>query len=108
MQYNRCLTVPCRSDHLITYSGDPNFMSVSNTQRRLYWRRALLATTAALALGQNAAWATCLDGSALPPGGYQIGVAPVAVAANWSPNVFPATEGSDFVRDTSTNDQTTG
>ena len=55
---------------------------------RLHWRRALLATTAALSLGQNAAWATCLDGTTFPPGGYQIGCAPVAVAANWSPNVF--------------------
>src|SRR6202047_2172567 len=108
MQYNRCLTVPCRSDHLITHSGDPNFMSVSNTQRRLHWRRALLATTAALAFGQNAAWATCLDGSTFPPGGYQIGVAPVAVAANWSPNVFTATEGSYFIPDSPPADQTTG
>ena len=44
----------------------------------------------------------------LPPGGYQIGVAPVAVAANWSPNVFTATEGSYFIPDSSTNDQVTG
>src|SRR3984957_13418985 len=81
-----------------------------NTQQnsRLRWKRALLATTAALAFGQNAAWATCLDGSAFPPGGYQIGVAPVAVAANWSPNVFTATEGSVFIPDSSTNDQVTG
>jgi hypothetical protein len=83
-------------------------MSAPNTQRRLNWRRALLATTAAISLGQNAAWATCLDGSTFPPGGYQIGVAPVAVAANWSPNVFTATEGSYFIRDSSTNDQVTG
>src|SRR3984957_5422362 len=83
-------------------------MSASNTQRRLNWRRALLATTAAISLGQNAAWAVCLDGSTFPPGGYQIGVAPVAVAANWSPNVFTATEGSYFIRDGSTNDQVTG
>jgi hypothetical protein len=83
-------------------------MSAPNTQRRLHWRRALLATTAALAFGQNAAWATCLDGSSFPPGGYQIGVAPVAVAANWSPNVFTATEGSYFIPDSSTADQTTG
>jgi hypothetical protein len=74
----------------------------------LRWRRALLATTAALSLGQNAAWAVCLDGTNFPAGGYQIGVAPVAVAANWSPNVFTATEGSVFVPDSSTNDQTTG
>ena len=36
--------------------------------KRLHWRRALLATTAALSLGQNAAWATCLDGTTFPPG----------------------------------------
>jgi hypothetical protein len=83
-------------------------MSAPNTQRRLHWRRALLATTAALSLGQNAAWAVCLDGSTFPPGGYQIGVAPVAVAANWSPNVFTSTEGSYFIPDISTTDQVTG
>ena len=75
---------------------------------RLNWRRALLATTAALSFGQSAAWAACVDGSTFPAGGYQIGVAPVAVAANWSPNVFTATEGSYFVPDSSTNDLTTG
>jgi hypothetical protein len=75
---------------------------------RLHWRRALLATTAALSLGQNAAWALCVDGSTFPPGGYQIGVAPTAVASNWSPNVFTSTEGSIFVPDSSTNDQSTG
>jgi hypothetical protein len=83
-------------------------MSAPNTQRRLQWRRALLATTAAISLGQNAAWATCLDGSSFPPGGYQIGQAPVAVAANWSPNVFTSTEGSVFIPDSSTSDQVTG
>ena len=75
---------------------------------RLHWRRALLASTAALSLGQNAAWAACLDGTAFPPGGYQIGSKPVAQAANWSPNVFTSTEGSYFIPDISTNDQTTG
>jgi hypothetical protein len=75
---------------------------------RLHWRRALLATTAALSLGQNAAWALCVDGSTFPPGGYQIGRAPTAVASNWSPNVFTSTEGSQFIPDGSTNDQTTG
>jgi len=79
-----------------------------NRNERLHWRRALLATTAALALGQNAAWATCLDGTSFPPGGYQIGQAPVAVAANWSPNVFTSTEGSVFILDSSTADQVTG
>ena len=44
-----------------------------NRNPRLHWRRALLATTAALSLGQNAAWATCLDGTTFPAGGYQIG-----------------------------------
>jgi hypothetical protein len=75
---------------------------------RLRWSRALLATTAALSFGQNAAWATCLDGTTFPTGGYRIGVAPVAVAANWSPNIFTATEGSFFIPDSSTIDQTTG
>src|ERR1700733_11816924 len=83
-------------------------MSAPNTKRRLNWRRALLATTAAISLGQNAAWATCLDGTSFPAGGYQIGKAPVKVAANWSPNVFTSTEGSVFIPDISTNDQTTG
>ena len=79
-----------------------------NRNPRLHWRRALLATTAAISLGQNAAWATCLDGTTFPAGGYQIGRAPVAVAANWSPNVFTSTEGSVFILDSSTADQTTG
>ena len=80
-----------------------------NRNPRLHWRRALLATTAALWFGaQNAAWATCLDGTTFPAGGYQIGKAPVKVAANWSPNVFTSTEGSNFIPDVSTNDQTTG
>jgi hypothetical protein len=80
-----------------------------NRNPRLHWRRALLATTAALSFGaQNAAWATCLDGTTFPAGGYQIGKAPVKVAANWSPNVFTSTEGSNFIPDVSTNDQTTG
>ena len=86
----------------------PSAVRSRDGRSRLHWRRALLATTAALSLGQNAAWATCLDGSSFPPGGYQIGVAPVAVAANWSPNVFTATEGSYFIPDSSTNDQVTG
>ena len=50
---------------------------------RLHWRRALLATTAALSFGQNAAWAVCADGSTFPAGGYQIGVAPAAVACGF-------------------------
>ena len=80
---------------------------------RLRWKRALLATTAALSLGQNAAWATCLSpdatgSTAFPAGGYLIGSAQVPVAANWSPNVFTATEGSIFIPDSSIADQTTG
>ncbi len=86
----------------------PSAVRSRDGRSRLHWRRALLATTAALSLGQNAAWATCLDGTSLPPGGYQIGSAPVAVAANWSPNVFTATEGSFFIPDISTTDQITG
>src|SRR5215472_18693097 len=82
---------------------------VTKTARpRLHWRRALLATTAALSFGQNAAWAVCSDGTTFPAGGYQIGQAAVPVAANWSPNVFTATEGSFFIPDSSTADQTTG
>jgi len=78
---------------------------------RLHWRRALLATTAALSLGQNAAWATCLDGTTFPAGGYQVGSAAVPVAGNWSPGtnfIFTFPEGSFFVPDSSTADQTTG
>src|SRR5262252_2803228 len=75
---------------------------------RLNWRRALLATTAALSFGQNAAWATCVDGSTFPAGGYQIGIAPAAQASNWSPGVFTATAGSVFVPDSSTVDLATG
>jgi hypothetical protein len=75
---------------------------------RLRWKRALLATTAALSFGAQNAWAVCADGTTFPAGGYQIGVAPVQVAANWSPNVFTATAGSVFVPDGSTADQTTG
>jgi hypothetical protein len=76
-------------------TNHPSTARRGDGRSRLQWRRALLATTAALALGQNAAWATCLDGT-FPAGGYQIGRAPVAVAANWSPNVFTSTEGSVF------------
>ncbi|MGA8198001.1 MAG: hypothetical protein WB902_32085, partial [Acetobacteraceae bacterium] len=49
-----------------------------------------------------------MDGTTFPPGGYQIGSKPVAVAANWSPNVFTSTEGSYFIPDISTTDQVTG
>ena len=86
---------------------------VTNTEEyRRKWaqrRRTMLAATTAMSLlAQNAAWAVCADGTSFPPNGYQIGVAPVAVAANWSPNVFTATTGSFFIPDSSTSDQVTG
>jgi hypothetical protein len=70
---------------------------------RLQWRRALLATTAALSLGaQNAAWAVCSDGTNLPGGGFVVGRDPqVLTAANWSANVFTAPAGSLFIPDNS-------
>ena len=45
----------------------PSAVRSRDGRSRLHWRRALLATTAAISLGQNAAWATCLDGSSFPP-----------------------------------------
>ena len=62
-------------------------------QRR--WRRTLLAATAALSLGaQDAAWATCSDGSTLPADGFIIGRdAPVRIAANWLSLSNPTFEG---------------
>jgi hypothetical protein len=72
----------------------------SGFRARGRWRRAVLASTAALSLGvQNTAWAVCADGSAFPAAGYLIGGAHVA---NWSPNTFTGTLGSVFVPDTST------
>ena len=73
---------------------------------RLHWRRALLASTAALSLGaQNAAWAACSDGSTLPNDGFLVGRDPqVLTAANWSANVFTAPAGSIFIPDTSVNE----
>jgi len=69
---------------------------------RLHWRRALLATTAALSLGAQNAWAVCSDGKTMPAGGFVVGRdAQVATAANWSPNVFTAAAGSLFIPDTS-------
>src|SRR5690242_13866752 len=70
------------------------------------WRRALLATTAALSLGaQSAAWATCSDGTTMPNDGFVVGRdKPVLTAANWSPNVFTAPAGSLFVPDNSVNE----
>ena len=71
----------------------------------LRWRRALLATTAALSLGQNAAWAVCSDGSTLPNDGFVVGRdSVVKTAANWSANVFTAPAGSLFIPDVSVNE----
>src|SRR6202012_3467237 len=80
----------------------PIAMDAKQKTARPRWRRALLATTARLRLGaQNAAWAVCADGSAFPPGGYQIGIAPAAVEGNWTPNlfIFSDPEGSLFIPD---------
>jgi hypothetical protein len=80
-------------------------MSAPNTQRRLHWRRALLATTAALSLGaQNAAFAAtvCSDGKGFPAGGYQIGSAALPGSPNnWTEGVFSGSVGSVFVPDAS-------
>jgi len=67
------------------------------------WRRALLASTAALSLGaQNVAWASCSDGSKMPADGFVVGRDKVVqIAANWSPNVFTAAAGSIFIPDNS-------
>jgi hypothetical protein len=72
---------------------------------RVRWRQGLLASTAVFSLGvQNAAWATCTDGSNVPAAGFIIGQAPLKVAANWSPNVFTGTAGSLFIPDNSVNE----
>jgi hypothetical protein len=71
--------------------------SASRTRGR--WRRTVLASTAALSLMQNAAWAVCADGSTFPAAGYVVGGAHVA---NWSPGTFTGTLGSVFVPDNST------
>jgi hypothetical protein len=71
---------------------------------RLNWRRALLASVAALSLGQNA-WAVCSDGTTLPNDGFVVGRDPqVLTAANWSANVFTAAAGSVFIPDSSVNE----
>jgi hypothetical protein len=65
----------------------------------------LLASTAALSLaGQDAAWATCTDGSTFPTGGFVIGSAQLPIASNWSPNVFNTPAGSLFIPDSSVNE----
>jgi hypothetical protein len=81
-------------------------MITTGSKPRLYWRRALLASTAALSLGaQHAAWATCSDGTTMPGGGFVVGRdAQVLVAANFSPNIFTAPGGSIFIPDTSVNE----
>ena len=72
---------------------------------RQHWRRALLATTAALSLGAQNAMAICSDGSTIPNDGFLVGRDPqVLTAANWSANVFTAPAGSIFVPDTSVNE----
>ena len=70
------------------------------------WHRTLLASTAALSLGaQNAAWATCSDGTTFPAGGFVVGSPALPSASNWSPKVFTAAAGSLFIPDTSVNEQ---
>jgi hypothetical protein len=55
----------------------------SGSRSRIHWRRALLATTAALSLGAQSAWAVCSDGSTLPNDGFVVGRdAQVLTAAN--------------------------
>ena len=79
-------------------------MIVTRNQR-LHWRRALLATTAALSLGAQNAWAVCSDGTTMPTDGFVVGRDPqVLTAANWSANVFTAPAGSIFIPDTSVNE----
>jgi hypothetical protein len=82
-------------------------MSATSTacKPRLNWRRALLASTAALSLGAQNAWAVCSDGSTLPQDGFVVGRdAQVLTAANWSANVFTAAAGSIFIPDSSLNE----
>jgi hypothetical protein len=64
----------------------------------------LLASSAALSLVQNAAWAACSDGTTFPAGGFVIGSPQVPAAANWSHNVFISAAGSVFIPDTSVNE----
>ena len=78
---------------------------VSGSNLRGRWRRALLASTAALSLGaQNAAWATCSDGTTFPAGGFVVGSAALPSAANWPSGPFTAAAGSLFIPDTSVNE----
>ena len=90
------------------FGGTTDLATATNwsSRPRRSWRRTLLASTAALSLGaQDAAWATCADGSAFPTSGFVIGGAQVPIASNWSPNVFftePA--GSLFIPNSSVNE----
>jgi hypothetical protein len=71
---------------------------------RLDWRRALLATTAALSLGARNAYAICSDVSILPNDGTVVDRDPqILTAANWSHNIFTAPGGPVFVPDNSVN-----
>jgi hypothetical protein len=45
----------------------------TNREMRLNWRRALLATTAALSLGAQNAYAVGSDGTTLPNDGFVVG-----------------------------------
>jgi hypothetical protein len=65
----------------------------------------LLATTAALSLGAQNAWALCSDGTIMPAGGFVVGRdSQVLTANNWSPGIFTSSEGSLFVPDASVNE----
>ncbi len=68
------------------------------------WAIALAVAASLAATLPTSAWAACSDGSTFPGGGYVIGVPPVQVAANWSPNVFTGTAGSLFIPDSSVNE----
>jgi hypothetical protein len=64
--------------------------TTSGARPRLHWRRALLATTPALSLGSQNAYAICSDGSTLPPDGFVVGRdAQVKIAANCRPTSSP-------------------
>jgi hypothetical protein len=72
---------------------------------RARWHRTLLASTAALSLGaQNAAWATCSDGTTFPAGGFVVGSAALPTPANWPSAPITAAAGSLFIPDTSVNE----
>jgi hypothetical protein len=77
----------------------------SDAKPRMQWRRALLASTAALSLGiQNAAWATCSDGTAFPVGGFVVGSTALPIARNWPTNSATIGARSIFIPDISVNE----